>query len=151
MRLSILFGLLLCLVVTSCKDKEKEALAELMTQIRADYDAGRDSACLVGIDTLRSKYPTAIAERKEALALFQKASLRISQTDLARTDSALEAEKARFAQMERTINAHKAAGNATATELTALTRQRMLRDSLQVRFDVLCAQIKYIHKRQKQL
>lgn len=142
--------LLLCLF-TACKDEEKASLEALMTQIRADYDAERDSDCLIGIDTLRNKYPKAIAERKEALGIYQKAQLRIAQKDLARTDSALEVEKVRFVEMEKAVNAHKAAGVATATELTGLTRQRMLRDSLQVQFDVLCAKIKYIHKRQKQL
>ena len=44
----------------------------------------------------------------------------------------------------------KAQGEATAEELTSLTLQRIRRDSLQTRFDVLCAQIRYIHKRQEQ-
>ena len=135
----------------SCKDEKKEALELLITEIRNDYAAERDSACLIAIDTLRSRYPKAIAERKEALAIYQKASLRIAQRDLARTDSALEAAKMQFCQMEKSVAEHKAEGNATASELTALTCQRMHRDSLQVHFDMLCAKIKYIHKRQKQL
>lgn len=141
--------ILTCLA--SCKDEEKEALAALMTEIRDDYAQERDSDCLVAIDTLRARYPQAVAERKEALAIFQNASLRIAQRDLARTDSALEVAKARYAEMQRTVGAHKAEGNATAAELTAMTMQRMHRDSLQVHFDMLCAKIKYIHKRQKQL
>jgi hypothetical protein len=40
---------------------------------------------------------------------------------------------------------------ATAEELTMLTKTRMRRDSLQTRFDVLCAKIRYIHKKQKEL
>ena len=115
-----------------------------------NYAEGRDSACLAAIDTLRAKFPKAIAERKEALKLYQEASLRIAQKQLAYVDSALEAEKHIFRTMEKSVAAHKEKGIATAEELTALTRKRMLRDSLQTQFDVLCAKIKYIHKRQKQ-
>lgn len=149
----ILIAMLLIMGVTACEtqeQKEKKALAELMTQIRGDYDAGRDSACITGIDTLRARHPKAVAERKECLILFQKASLRMSQKELAAADKALEQETARYEQMKQEVEKHKADGKATAEEMTALTRQRILRDSLQTRFDVLCAQIKYIHKRQKQ-
>ena len=118
--------------------------------MRESYAEGRDSACLAAIDTLRAKFPKAIAERKEALKLYQEASLRIAQKQLAYVDSALEAEKHIFRTMEKSVAAHKEKGIATAEELTALTRKRMLRDSLQTQFDVLCAKIKYIHKRQKQ-
>lgn len=145
-----IIGVAMLALFSSCKDNEKEALEQLMTEIRNDYAEERDSACLIAIDTLRARYPQAVAERKEALVLYQKASLRIAQRDLEQTDKDLEAAKIKFAEMEQTVNAHKAEGIATADELTALTMQRMHRDSLQVHFDVLCAQIKYIHKRQKQ-
>lgn len=146
---TIIIGL--AMTVVSCKDSAKKEAEQLMQEIRADYDNGNDSACLAAIDTLRARCPKAVAERKEALGYYQKASLRIAQTTLARTDSALEVAKAQYQHMQQEVNAHKAAGNATAGELTALTMMRMHRDSLQTQFDVLCAQIKYIHKRQKQL
>ena len=57
-------------------------------------------------------------------------------------------EVAKVNPLERTLEL--VVSYATAEELTALTRKRMLRDSLQTQFDVLCAKIKYIHKRQKQ-
>lgn len=138
------------LTAQSCRNASQKEAEQLMQEIRADYDSGNDSACLAAIDTLRARCPKAVAERKEALGYYQKASLRIAQTTLARTDSALEVAKAQYQHMQQEVNAHKAAGNATANELTALTLMRMHRDSLQTQFDVLCAQIKYIHKRQKQ-
>lgn len=139
------------LALVSCEDKGDAALKTLMDEIRADYAEGRDSACLVAIDTLRARYPKAAAERREALGLYQKASLRIAQQTLARVDSALDVENHRYETMQREVDQHKAAGTATANELTALTLQRMHRDSLRTQFEVLCAKIKYIHKRQKQL
>lgn len=150
MKLHLIIYIALAATLAGCAEKQDKELQTLVTEMRKSYAEGRDSACLVAIDTLRAKFPKAINERKEALKLYQSASLRIAQKQLAYVDSALEAEKCIFRDMEKSVAAHKSAGTATAQELTALTRKRMLRDSLQTQFDVLCAKIKYIHKRQKQ-
>lgn len=150
MKLHLIIYIALAATLAGCAEKQDRELQALVTEMRESYAEGRDSACLSAIDTLRAKFPKAIAERKEALKLYQEASLRIAQKQLAYVDSALEAEKHIFLTMEKSVAAHKEAGIATAEELTALTRKRMLRDSLQTQFDVLCAKIKYIHKRQKQ-
>ena len=150
MKLHLIIYIALAATLAGCAEKQDRELQALVTEMRESYAEGRDSACLAAIDTLRAKFPKAIAERKEALKLYQEASLRIAQKQLAYVDSALEAEKHIFQTMEKSVAAHKEAGIATAEELTALTRKRMLRDSLQTQFDVLCAKIKYIHKRQKQ-
>lgn len=150
MKLHLIIYIALAATLAGCGEKQDRELKALVTEMRECYAEGRDSACLAAIDTLRAKFPKAIAERKEALKLYQEASLRIAQKQLAYVDSALEAEKHIFRTMEKSVAAHKEKGIATAEELTALTRKRMLRDSLQTQFDVLCAKIKYIHKRQKQ-
>lgn len=145
--LLVVFAAFLC----GCTDSSEQEVAALMTEIRESYANGEDSACLAQIDTLRSRFPKAIDARKEALLIYQDASLRQSQRLLARVDSLLEIEKIRFAEMEKTVMEHKAQGVATAEELTALTLQRIHRDSLQTQFDVLGAQIRYIRKRQEQI
>ena len=150
MKLHLIIYIALAATLAGCAEKQDRELQALVTEMRESYAEGRDSACLAAIDTLRAKFPKAIAERREALKLYQEASLRIAQKQLAYVDSALEAEKHIFQTMEKSVAAHKEKGIATAEELTALTRKRMLRDSLQTQFDVLCAKIKYIHKRQKQ-
>lgn len=136
-------------VASSCSSNKNEEAEELMKEIRSDYEAGNDSACLIAIDTLRHKYPKALELRKEALVMHQNIELRIAQRDLEKTDKELEDAKARYAELEKTVTAHKAELKATADELTALTLQRILRDSLQTRFEVLCGQIRYIHKKMK--
>lgn len=138
------------MMASGCQDKDIKGAEELLTEIRNDYEAGSDSACLIAIDTLRARYPKAIEQRKKALEYWQMANLRLSQKDLERTDKLLEQEKARFAQMEKEVAEHKAALKATPEELTAITMQRMRRDSLQTRYDVLCQQIRFIHKKQKE-
>ncbi len=144
--LIVISGLLVC-----CKDNKEHEILELMTEIRTSFTNGNDSACLAQIDTLRSRFPKAIKERREALILYQDASLRQSQKALARVDSLLEIEKERFAELEKFVMERKAQGEATAEELTSLTLQRIHRDSLQTQFDVLCSKIRYIRKRQEQI
>lgn len=147
---NILLLAILTVSMTGCKDKQVKEAENLLTEIRNDYEAGRDSACLVAIDSLRSRCPKAVEQRNEALEYWQKASERLAQRDLEQTDKRLEEAKAMFADMERTVEQHKAELNATAEELTALTLLRMKRDSLQTRYDVLCAEIRFIHKKQKE-
>ena len=48
------------------------------------------------------------------------------------------------------VEKDKAELRATAEELELLTRTKMKYDSLKVRFDMQCAKIKYIHKKQKE-
>lgn len=89
-----------------------------------------------------------IEKRRAALRHKQDSTLLASQQDLAVTDSALEAVKAEYETMKAEVEQHKAELKATPEELTALTRLRMKRDSLQTRWDVLGATIKYIKIKQ---
>ena len=91
-----------------------------------------------------------IDARKAALRHHQDSALAASQQQLSVVDSTLEVVKRQYDEMSARVDSHKAALKATAEELTALTLLRMRRDSLQVQFDVLCAKIKYIHKKQKE-
>lgn len=149
MKKILLLVLCIC-TLSSCKDKEEKAVEELMTEIRQSYDSGNDVMCLRNIDTLRQRYPKAVEARKEALEIFQKASLRLAQKTLASVDSSLLVEQNKFRTLDSVVAAHKEQGIATEEELTSLTLQRLKRDSLQTRFDVLCAEIRYIRARQKQ-
>lgn len=147
------FAVILIITSTtfSCTEKAKErTAADMLAQIRMDFEAGRDSVVIDSIRSLRQQFPNAVAERKECLKLFQDASLRLSQNDLARTDSALEATKREHERLQREIASKYPDGNAPASILNAVSKARVTRDSLQNRFDVLCSQVRYIHKRQKQ-
>jgi len=147
-----LFLLLTVVALAACGGSNRHSEAEALLQKATEAtEQGNYRRALLLIDSLRHAYPDAVDARKQALRLHQEASLKEAQADLATTDSALQAVKQEYERQQRTVDAHKQAGNATAEELTKLTRTRMLRDSLQVRFDVGCAKIKYIHKRQKEL
>ena len=131
--------------------KEAEAEAErLLERASAEFQDKQYAKALLTIDSLRHAYPDAIDARKQALKLYQDISLKQAQDDLARTDSALQAVKARYAVLKDSVEKKRASLTATEAELSELNLTRVKRDSLQVRFDTQCAKIKYIHRKQKE-
>ena len=150
MKDSILI-LFLCLSViglASCKEKDTAA-QQLLESIRQDYERGDYDKALHAIDSLRHTYPTAIEERKEALKIHQEASLKKAQGILALTDSALQAVSNEYDRVRTVVEKRHHEGIATKEELNRMNLLRKERDSLQTVFNVECARIKYIMKRQK--
>lgn len=139
------------IILCGCKGNTTEGKAEqLLQQAQHLYEQKQYRAALSTIDSLRHAYPNAIASREKAITLYQDIALEQSQTVLAQTDSALQTAQREYDRIKKQVEASKAKLQATAEELNLLTMTRMRRDSLQVKFDVECARIKYIHKRQKQ-
>lgn len=119
----------------ACQPTEDEKAAPLMKKIEMLYHDGQYQAALNAITQLRAQYPRAIRSRQRALVIWQDASLKMTQQDVGRTDSALQAT---IQQMN--------------SERCLLRRNqlRAKRDSLQVRYDALCGTVRIIHARQKQ-
>ena len=91
-----------------------------------------------------------IEQRRTALKHHQDSALTASQREVERLDAELQEASAQYAKMKRQADAAHANGTATAEQLTATTKMRLRRDSLQAQFDAQCAKIKYIRKRQKE-
>ena len=108
------------------------------------------TACLMLVACADKSRRQEIEQRKAALTARQDSALRAAQAELAIVDSALEATKNTYDTMKKEVEAHRADLTATEDELRTLNLLRQHRDSLQVRFDVLCAKIRYIHKKQKE-
>lgn len=123
----------LTLLMASCQKSEDEKAAPLMNKIDSLYNAGNYQATLNAITQLRANHPKAVESRKKALKIWQDASLKMAQADIARTDSALQA----------TIAQH-----AAEKDLYKKNMLGVKRDSLQVRYDALCGIVRVIHKRQ---
>ena len=136
----------MAMLTTGCQPKENPEAKALLERARTEYGEGRYSEALATIEQLRRDHPQAIDERRQALTLFQDVALKQAQTDLARTDSLLEAMKLRYEQRQTRIKTSPYSKQLEGE----LTETRRLRDSLQVRFDTQCAKIKYIHKKQKE-
>lgn len=119
----------------SCGPTESDKAAALVAQIEQLYADGKYQTVLDSITSLRQRYPKEVEARRRVLPIWQDASLRIAQADIARTDSALQTT---IAEMEaaKTIRERNFIG--------------IRRDSLQVRYDVLVGTVRVIHRRQQE-
>ena len=139
------------MLTVSCGGSDAQQAAEnMLEQAEKYFSEGSYDRAKIAIDSLRKVYPGAGETRKKALKLFQNISLKEAQEDLAVTDSALQAVTLDYKYIKDKVDRDKAELRATAEELETLTRTKMKLDSLKVRFDMQCAKIKYIHKKQKE-
>lgn len=151
MRIKFVSVALLALLLSACSHNDKAENAEsLYQQARQEYQMGHYSEALFCLDSLRSNFHDEIEPRKKGILLRKEVMLKAAQTELTRTDSALQVESRRYAGLQRRVLTDKGNGVAIREELNAVTSSRIRRDSLQVRFDVLCGQIRYIHKKQSE-
>lgn len=123
----------MAVALAGCQQSEDEKAAPLMHRIDSLYNAKDYQGTLNAITHLRTSHPKAIESREKALKIWQEASLKMTQNEIGRTDSALQA----------TIQQYNAETNLGKKNLL-----RVKRDSLQVRYDALCGTVRVIHKRQ---
>lgn len=145
----IFAAILVAMAMASCQSEADKA-EELMEIIRADYEAGNYELCIKEIDSLRTTYPKAIEARKEALNIYQEASLALAQANLADVDQRLQRAETAVDSLTAVIELHRTQGIVERDELHALNLKKRERDSLKGVFDVECSKIKYIHKKQKE-
>lgn len=145
--LMLLVGIVFCVC---CGNSVEQRADDLLQQANGLFKEGKCEEALAIIDSLRKTYPEAIMARKQALRLYQDVELARAQKDLEKVDSELAQAKDKYEQLRIEAEKSKVEGKATAEQLTNLTYMRIKRDSLQTRFDMQCAKIKYIHKKQKE-
>ena len=133
MKKATLLTLAAMALMASCQKTEDEKAASLMNKIASLYKAGNYQATLNAITRLRANHPKAVESREKALKIWQDASLKMTQAEIGRTDSALQATIAQY---------------GAEKDLYRKNMLRVKRDSLQVRYDALCGTVRVIHKRQ---
>lgn len=133
MKKATLLTLAAMALMASCQKTEDEKAASLMNKIDSLYKAGNYQATLNAITRLRANHPKAVESREKALKIWQDASLKMTQAEIGRTDSALQATIAQY---------------GAEKNLYRKNMLRVKRDSLQVRYDALCGTVRVIHKRQ---
>lgn len=126
---------ILVLMMTACSHTDEEKAAPLLARIDSLYAAGKYRETLDSIVSLRSRYPKAVEARRAALRVWQDASLRMAQDDIARTDNLLQ-------ETTRQLGAEHDLGRANWL--------RVRRDSLEARYQAMCGVVRMIHARQKQ-
>lgn len=133
MKKATLLTLAAMALMASCQKTEDEKAASLMNKIDSLYKAGNYQATLNAITRLRANHPKAVESREKALKIWQDASLKMTQAEIGRTDSALQATIAQY---------------GAEKDIYRKNMLRVKRDSLQVRYDALCGTVRVIHKRQ---
>ena len=123
------------MLLSACSQSEEDKAKPLLAKIDSLYKSGNYRATLDSIVQLREHYPQAIEARKTALRLWQNASLKLAQTDVASTDIKLQ-------EMTEALK--------TETNLYRRNMMTVKRDSLQARYEAMCGVVRMIHLRQKQ-
>ena len=131
-----LLTIMLIVTFAGCTESDDRKAAPMLAKIDSLYEKGRYKEVLDSIVSLRTTYPSAVETRKKALVIWQNASLKIAQEDVARTDVMLQ-------ETLRKIEAE--------TDLGKANLLRVKRDSLKARYEAMCGVVKMIHMRQKEL
>ena len=126
---------LVALALASCAKTDDDMAQKMLTRINSLYESGNYRAALDSITVLRDRYPAAIEVRKAALVVWQNASLKMAQADVAQTDILLQQTIAKI---------------ASTTDRYERNMLGVKRDSLQARYDAMCGVVKMIRMRQKQ-
>ena len=121
-------------LLSGCQKKtdDEAAARELLSEIEKLYEQGQYRTALDSIESLRMRFPMSVEGRRKGLRLWQEASLKMAQEDIAVTDSLLQ---------------------ATTVSMNAEPRiyeRNMLgvkRDSLQARYEALIGVVRMIRKR----
>lgn len=121
--------------LVACAPTEDEKAQPTLDNIEKLYAEGKYAATLDSITSLRERFPMAVEVRKKALKIWQDASLKMAQKDVADTDIKLQ-EAIRMAE------------NETDRLKRALLGAK--RDSLQARYEAMCGVVRMIRMRQKQ-
>ena len=126
---------LVALALASCAKTDDDMAQKMLTRINSLYESGNYRAALDAMTVLLDRYPAAIEARKAALVVWQNASLKMAQADVAQTDILLQQTIAKI---------------ASTTDRYERNMLGVKRDSLQARYDAMCGVVKMIRMRQKQ-
>ena len=137
MMKKMMLTIALALAFAACTQRttEDDKAVRLLEKIEKLNREGAYAAALDSITSLRQQFPRAVNARRRALEIWQEASLKMTQDDIGRTDSALQAVTR---QMEAETNIYK---------------RNMLgvkRDSLQARYEGLIGTVRVIHKKMEE-
>ncbi len=132
----------------SCSDNSMEKQAQhYLQEAKKHADKGEFDQALANIDSLRKNCRQDIKAREAALKLYQSTELKRAQQTVQQVDAKLQQINSEYNKMSSTVSSLKKQGIATAQQLEAFTKMRILRDSLQTAFDTECAKVRFIKQK----
>ena len=126
---------IIIMALAGCAKTNDEKAKPLLAKINTLYAGGKYREALDSIVVLRDRYPKAVVARTEALRIWQDASLKMAQADVAATDNRLQ-------EVEQELR--------TTTDRYRCNMLGVKRDSLQARYEAMCGVVRMIRMRQKQ-
>ena len=126
---------IIIMALAGCAKTDDEKAKPLLAKINTLYAGGKYREALDSIVVLRDRYPKAVVARTEALRIWQDASLKMAQADVAATDNRLQ-------EVEQELR--------TTTDRYRRNILSVKRDSLQARYEAMCGVVRMIRMRQKQ-
>ena len=126
---------IIIMALAGCAKTSDEKAKPLLAKINTLYAGGKYREALDSIVVLRDRYPKAVVARTEALRIWQDASLKMAQADVAATDNRLQ-------EVEQELR--------TTTDRYRRNMLGVKRDSLQARYEAMCGVVRMIRMRQKQ-
>lgn len=126
---------IIIMALAGCAKTDDEKAQPLLAKINTLYAGGKYREALDSIVVLRDRYPKAVVARTEALRIWQDASLKMAQADVAATDNRLQ-------EVEQELR--------TTTDRYRRNMLGVKRDSLQARYEAMCGVVRMIRMRQKQ-
>ena len=126
---------IIIMALAGCAKTDDEKAKPLLAKINTLYAGGKYREALDSIVVLRDRYPKAVVARTEALRIWQDASLKMAQADVAATDNRLQ-------EVEQELR--------TTTDRYRRNILGVKRDSLQARYEAMCGVVRMIRMRQKQ-
>lgn len=126
---------IIIMALAGCAKTDDEKAKPLLAKINTLYAGGKYREALDSIVVLRDRYPKAVVARTEALRIWQDASLKMAQADVAATDNRLQ-------EVEQELR--------TTTDRHRRNMLGVKHDSLQARYEAMCGVVRMIRMRQKQ-
>ena len=126
---------IIIMALAGCAKTDDEKAKPLLAKINTLYAGGKYREALDSIVVLRDRYPKAVVARTEALRIWQDASLKMAQAEVAATDNRLQ-------EVEQELR--------TTTDRYRCNMLGVKRDSLQARYEAMCGVVRMIRMRQKQ-
>ena len=133
--MSHIWFFIIIMALAGCAKTNDEKAKPLLAKINTLYAGGKYREALDSIVVLRDRYPKAVVARTEALRIWQDASLKMAQADVAATDNRLQ-------EVEQELR--------TTTDRYRCNMLGVKRDSLQARYEAMCGVVRMIRMRQKQ-
>lgn len=140
-------SIFLVALLAGCADRQQREAEQWLERATTLYAQERYTDALDALDSLRSRCPEAIEARRKAMTMRQDIELGLAQHEIETIDRRLAEATALYETMKAAADSCHDAGTATAAQLTAVTRQMLLRDSLRAAFEIQCAKVKHIHKK----